>query len=131
MELQWLLVVQAYRINEDGTLDIAKIFQRMTIQGLPLKAQITVLAKVKFDPLKVDEETSFTFRMENIDSNDVLLDIELPYTFPGLQEWLRGASCYININLADVEFPGPGEHMVSIWHDDKLQASETFTIATE
>ena len=131
MELQWLLIARAYRINENGTLDIASIFQTVTVDGPPpLKAEITVLAKVKFDPLKVGERTNFTFRLENPETHDSV-EIELPYEYPPLDAWLRGANCYINLNLADVEFATPGEHMASIWYDGTLLASETFIITNE
>lgn len=93
-------------------------------------ADMTVLAKVKFDILKIGEDTIFTFRLENPESGDTV-DIELPYTYPPMEAWLRGAGCYIDLNLADVEFATPGEHVASIWHDGRLLASESFTITNE
>lgn len=96
----------------------------------PLKAEITVLAKVKFDPLKVGERTNFIFRLENPETNDAL-EIEVPSEYPPLDAWLRGANCYINLNLANVEFATPGENMASILHDGTPLASETFVITNE
>ncbi len=131
MELQWLLIARGFRMNDNGTLDIANIFQKITVEGPPpLKADMTVLAKVKFDLLKIGEETNFTFRLENPETGDAV-DIELHYTYPPREAWLRGAGCYIDLNLADVEFATAGEHVASIWQDGKLLASESFTITNE
>ena len=131
MDLQWLLIARAYRINENGTLDIAQIFQKATVEGPPpLKAEMSVLAKVKFDLLKVGEETNFTFRLENPETGD-MVESELPYKYPPLDAWLQGAGCYINLNLANVEFATPGEHIVSIWYEGELLASESFIITDE
>ena len=88
MELQCLLVAGAYRINPEGTLSKAHIFQRVTVPGPPpVKTEISVLAKIKFGPLKVGETDHFTFRLEHQDSNE-LVEIELPYTYPDFQAWL-------------------------------------------
>lgn len=130
MELQWLLIARAFRINDNGTLDIANIFQKITVQGSPIKAEMTVLAKVKFDLLKVGEETNFLFRLENPETGE-LMEVELPYKFPDLDAWLSGAGCYVNLNLSDLEFSAAGEHVASIWHDGRLLASETFVITNE
>ena len=131
MELQWLLLARAFRINQNGTLDIAQVFQKVTVEGVPrLKADVSVLAKVKFDLLRVGEETNFTFRLENPETGD-MVEMELPYEYPPFDAWLRGAGCYINLNLADVEFATSGEHVASVWYDGKLLASETFIITNE
>ena len=48
MELQWLLICQAFKFNqENGLLDIAGIFSRATISRDRLELSAAVVAKVK------------------------------------------------------------------------------------
>ena len=48
MELQWLLLCQAIRIQQNGLLDIAGIFRTVTMSGERLTPIISMVAKVKF-----------------------------------------------------------------------------------
>ncbi|MCH7737701.1 MAG: hypothetical protein IH872_09930 [Chloroflexi bacterium] len=128
MDLQWLLVARGYTLN-DGTMDVSQIFQRAVVSGgPPFKVPMSVLAKVKSDPLHAGEETTFSFRVEHLETGTLVLELELPYTYPNLDAWLQGAGAYIDLDLANVELPTVGEYTASILHKGDLLASESFVV---
>ncbi len=86
MELQWLLLCQTMRLHQNGLMDIAGIFRTVTIVGEQLKPFMSMVAKVKFDPLLASEETTFIFRIAQIEG-DWMEEIEMPFTYPTLEKW--------------------------------------------
>ena len=130
MELQWLLLAQALRLHPNGILDIAGIFRTVTVSGDRLAPFMTIVAKVKFSPQFAGEQTSFIIRLSKIDGGWIE-EIELPFTYPTLEQWLQGASSYIHCVLSDFEFPDVGEYAVEAFQGVKLIGSETFILAQE
>jgi hypothetical protein len=130
VELQWLLLAQAVRLHPSGLLDIVGIFHRVTVSGERLTPAFTIVAKVKFDPLLASEETAFTFRVVNL-GGDWLEEIELPFTYPTLEQWTRGVWPIIRCVLSDFEFPDVGEYAVEVYHNGNLIGSETFILARQ
>ena len=128
MELQWLLLARAMRLHPDGLLDIAGIFRRVTVSRERLTPAFTMVAKVRFDPLLASEQTTFTLRVSSVDG-DWLEEIELPFSYPTLEQWTRGVWPIIRCVLSDFEFPDVGESAVEIYHDGNLIGSETFILA--
>ena len=130
MELQWLLLAQAIRLHPNGLLDIAGIFRSVTVSRERLTPAFTMVAKVKFDPSLASEQTTFTFRVANLDGN-WLEEIELPFTYPTLEQWTRGVWPVIRCVLSDFEFPNVGEYAVEVYHNGSLIGSETFILARQ
>jgi hypothetical protein len=127
MELQWLLLAQAIRLHPNGLLDIAGIFRRVTVSRERLSPAFTIVAKVKFDPLLASQQTTFTLRLANIEG-DWLEELELPFTYPTLEQWTRGVWPIIRCVLSDFEFPDVGEYAVEAYHNGNLIGSETFVL---
>ena len=127
MELQWLLLAQAIRLHPNGLLDIAGIFRRVTVSRERLTPAFTVIAKVKFDPVLASQQTTFTLRVASLDG-DWLEEIELPFTYPTLEQWTRGVWPIIRCVFSDFEFPSVGEYAVEVYHSGNLIGSETFIL---
>ena len=129
MELQWLLICQAFKFNqENGLLDIAGIFSRATISRDRLELSAAVVAKVKFDILLTSERTTFVLRFVKTDG-DWMEEIEMPFVYPTLEQWLQGHFPIIQCSFSDFEFPEVGEYAVEIYHEGTLIGSETFILA--
>ena len=127
MELQWLLLAQALRLHPNGILDIAGIFRTATVTGERLAPFITIVAKVKFNPQFASERTSFIIRLSRVDGGWIE-EIELPFVYPTLDQWLQGAAPYIHCVLTDFEFPDVGEYAVEAFHGIHLIGGETFIL---
>jgi hypothetical protein len=127
MELQWLLLAQGMRLHPNGVMDIAGIFRTVTVSGERLAPAFVMLAKVKFDPLLASEQTSFSFRLTNLDRSWTE-EIEMPFTYPTLEQWLRGAWPIIRCAVSDFDFPDTGEYAVEVYHSGNLIGSETFIL---
>ena len=130
MELQWLILAQAIRLHPNGLLDIVGIFRRITVSRERLNPSFTIVAKVRFDPLLSNEQTAFTFRISNLDV-DWLEEVELPFTYPTLEQWTRGVWPVIRCVLSDFDFPDVGEYAVEVYHNGSLIGSETFVLARQ
>lgn len=128
MELQWFLLAEAFRMRPSGVLDIAGIFRTVTVEEEPLMPVFHILGKVKFDPTNAGEETSFIFRLLDLDRT-WQEEVELPFTYPNLEQWTRGALPLIRCSLSDFDFPHVGEYAVEIHHGGNLIGSETFMLA--
>ena len=121
MELQWLLLAQALRLHPNGILDIAGIFRTATVTGERLAPFITIVAKVKFNPQFASERTSFIIRLSRVDGGWIE-EIELPFVYPTLEQWLQGAAPYIHCVLTDFEYA------VEAFHGIHLIGGETFIL---
>ena len=130
MELQWLLLAQAIRLHPNGLLDIAGVFRRVTVSRERRTPAFTIVAKVKFDPQLSNEQTTFTFRLANLDG-DWLEEIELPFIYPTLEQWTRGVWPVIRCVVSDFEFPEVGEYAMEVHHNGNLIGSETFILARQ
>ena len=130
MELQWLLLAQVIRLHPNGLLDIAGIFRRVTVSRERLTPAFTMVAKVKFDPLLANEQATFTFRVADLD-RDWLEEVELPFTYPTLEQWTRGVWPIIRCVLSDFEFPDVGEYAVEVYHNGNFIGGETFILARQ
>lgn len=128
MEVQWMLVARGYQLHSNGLLDIIGSFERFSAVGPPFKAPFVVIAKLRFDPLDAGKDTTFLFSIVKVEG-EKLVQLELPYNYPTLEQWLGGATLFIVVDVTDVEFPDIGEYAIEFRHNDNLIAYETFRIA--
>jgi hypothetical protein len=55
----------------------------------------------------------------------------MPFTYPTLEQWMRGAWPIIRGALTDFDFPDIGEYAVEVYHSGSLIGSETFILARQ
>ena len=125
-----MVMARAWYLHSNGLLDIEGIFTRVTVSGPPFQIPMIVLAKVKFDPLRAEDSTTVLVRLKNIEGSGSS-QVELPYQYPTFEEWLKGASAYIQLRLSEVVFSTAGEWALELVHEGNLVARETFRIVAK
>ncbi len=127
MNVQWMLLAQRFQFRPDSSLlDIAGIFERVTVNGPPYVVQFAVLAKINYGPIEAGTDTEFVVRVGKPESGDWSAT-SLPYSYPRLDQWIEGATPYVGIRY-DLEFAETGMHSVQLIHDGKMVAEQSFTI---
>ena len=61
-------------------------------------------------------------------------ELELPFTYPTLEQWTQGYSLiihFIHCAISDFEFRDVGEYAVAMYHGGSLIGSETFILARD
>jgi len=95
-----------------------------------LAPSMAIVAKVRFDLTLASERTSFVLRLANVDG-DWMEEMELPFTYPALEQWTLGYSPIIHCAISDFEFPDVGEYAVEMYRGGGLIGGETFIMARE
>jgi len=125
-----MLFAEQLRVRPNGVLDLAGVFDRVTVHRKPFMAPITVVAKVVPDPITAGTVTEFTLRISAVEGGDTAM-ANLRYEHPTFDQWLRGAAPYVSISLADFEFPRTGEYAVELIYEQEVVARETFFLRYE
>ena len=126
MEIQWVLLAQKCLFNDDKTLDIEKVMQRMEFDGIPYVGSLKIIIKTQSSPTEVGEKKMITLKIHHQNDGEVLVT-DMPYTIPDLFVWAK-YSPYITINLSDFIFPTTGEYCLDFYVDGELKNSEWLTI---
>ena len=117
-------------MHPDGLLDVAGIFRKAIVSRDRLAPSMAVVAKVRFNLLLSSEQTTFLLRLVKVEG-DWMEELELPFTYPTLEQWTKGYSPIIHCAISDFEFPDVGEYAVEMYHAGHLIGSETFVLARE
>jgi len=126
MEIQWIIIAQAYRLNEDRTLNIGRIVHRFTIYGENRTASIYLLAKVYFNPAEAGESKIITLQV-NHDKIGKLESFRMPYKVPNLITVVNRIT-YIAINLDKIEFQDAGTYTFTMLVDGEYKNEESIEV---
>ena len=126
MEIQWVLLAKKCLFNDDKTLDIEKVIQRMEFDGIPYVGSLKIIIKTQSSPTEVGDKKIITLKINHQNDGEVLVT-DMPYTIPDLFVWAK-YSPYITIDLSDFIFPTTGEYCLDFYVDGELKSSEWLTI---
>ena len=88
MEIQWVLLAQKCLFNDDKTLDIEKVMQRMEFDGIPYVGSLKIIIKTQSSPTEVGEKKMITLKIHHQNDGEVLVT-DMPYTIPDLFVWAK------------------------------------------
>jgi hypothetical protein len=126
VEIQWVLLAKKCLFNEDKTLDIEKITQKMEFDGIPYVGSLKIIIKSQSSPTEVGEKKTITLKIHHQSDGEVFTT-DMPYEIPNLFVWAK-YSPYITIDLSDFIFPKTGEYCLDFYIDGELKNSEWLTI---
>ena len=126
VEIQWVLLAKKCLFNEDKTLDIEKIMQKMEFDGIPYVCSLKIIIKTQTSPTEVGEKKTITLKIHHQNDGEVSVT-DIPYEIPDLFMWAK-YSPYITIDLSDFIFPTTGEYCLDFYIDGELKNSEWLTI---
>lgn len=108
MEIQWVILAQAYRLNLNRTIDIWGIFHHATMHDRNNEISPWLLAKVNIKPTEAGENKGII--LEIIHSrHGKLATFNATYKMPDLISWAQDIP-YIAMLLDKVDLPYSGEY---------------------
>lgn len=126
MDIQWVILARAWRINRNGTMDIAGIFNKLGARPPQYEGTLVVLAKVQADPTEVGQKVKLTLQL-NRRGGELIESLEGIYDIPDLSIWANSTP-FISFDIDEFPFQQTGEYSFDILMDGEFKNREWFTV---
>jgi hypothetical protein len=126
MDIQWVILARGWRINENGTMDIAQIFNSIDGTGSPYVVSFHVLAKVVAEPTEVGIDKILTLELRD-KSGKLIESLDCKYNIPDLNIWAKSTP-FVSFDIDNYGLKDAGEYSFDIVIDGETKNREWFII---
>jgi hypothetical protein len=126
MDIQWVILARAWRVSDNGTIDIAGTFDYMGANPPHYYGTLVVLAKVKADPTEIGKKVKVTLQLHR-KGEGLVESLDVVYDIPDLSIWAK-ATPYISFDIDRFPFKKLGEYSFDILMDGEFKNREWFVL---
>jgi hypothetical protein len=112
-------------LNDDRSVNVSGIFDRVVISGPPFRFKALLLAKLAINPAESGTVIKVTVTVSELGGSNVVL-ADTDYRVPDLRTILH-TNQLMSLNI-DRSLPRAGEHVVEIAFDGAFKAAEMFDL---
>lgn len=123
MDIQWVILAQDCRLNNDRTVDIEKISHHANIYGDNTVVSMKLIAKLHITPNDANKEKKLSLQIVHY-HHGVLDNRKGVYKPPNLTDWADSVT-YLVIPMNDVRLPYAGVYAFKLFVDDAFMNEET------
>ena len=128
MKVQWVIIAKEYQKNSDGTIDIRKILDRITVNKENNKTTFYIIAKVVLNPIEVSENKKIQLQISQGKGDFSVLYDFASYSIPDLNTW-GNKTPYIITLVEKQELPYSGDYTFALWVDDEYKNEATIGVS--
>lgn len=118
-------LARSWSLNDDRSVNVSGIFDRVVISGPPFRFKALLLAKLAINPAESGTVIKVTVTVSELGGSNVVL-ADTDYRVPDLRTILH-TNQLMSLNI-DRSLPRAGEHVVEIAFDGAFKAAEMFDL---